>query len=154
MKIISDVGRGSSGQKAFAIVEALVGMAVLGITFVAFYAGISSSFFMTESGRENLRATQLMVEKFEAIRLYTWNQVTNVGFIPATFTGQYDFTSATNAGMIYSGTMSVSNVGFNASYTDDLRLITVTVSWTQGRVSRTRSMTSLVSRQGLQEYVY
>ena len=141
---------------AFSIVEALVGIAVLGITFVAFYAGISSGFFMTESGRENLRATQLMVEKLEVIRLYTWDQVTNPGFIPANFTNNYDYTStnSANSGVIYTGTMSVSNSGINASYSNDLRLVTVSVSWNQGRIPKSRSMTTLVGRQGLQQYVY
>ncbi len=144
------------GKNAFSIVEALVGSAVLGITFVAFYAGISSGFYMTESGRENLRATQLMVEKFEAVRLYTWDQVTNQGFIPSTFLGNYDFsTTNTNSGsIVYVGTMSVSNVPGTVSYSNDLRLITVSISWTQGNIPKSRTMTTLVTRRGLQQYVY
>ena len=40
------------------------------------------------------------------------------------------------------------------SYKTNLKLITVTVNWTSGNVPRSRQMTSLVSKYGLQTYIY
>lgn len=154
MKLHSGLQKKSFSSLAFSIIESVVSMAVVSISFVSLYAGMSTGFYLTESARENLRATQLMLEKLEIIRLYTWDQITNVGFIPTNFTGNYAFNN-TNSGLVYTGTLIVSNpTNLTASYTNDMKLITVTVNWTQGRISKSRTMNTLVTRNGLQQYVY
>ena len=56
---------------AFTLAEVVIAVGVLGVSIISLYAGISSGFALTRSSRENLRATQIMVEQMEAIRLYS-----------------------------------------------------------------------------------
>src|SRR5256885_4625688 len=96
-----------AGNAGFSLVEVTVGMAVIGTAVVALFSGFTSGFFTMQMARENLRATQIMLEKTETLRLYSWDQVTTPGFIPLTFTAPYD-PNATNgvANIIYSGAMA------------------------------------------------
>src|ERR1051326_1593191 len=76
------------GQTAFSILEVLVGAAIFGLGLVSLLVGLSTSFAFTRLAREDLRATQIMVERLETIRLYNWDQIngSNAFVIPTTFT--------------------------------------------------------------------
>src|SRR4051812_21990024 len=92
MRIGSAIG--TSKKKAssgFTLAEAMVGITFAAIVLVSLYAGITYGMSVTEVTRENLRATQLILEKFETIRLYTWDQLngSNGFVIPTTFTNSY-----------------------------------------------------------------
>lgn len=76
-------------QAGVTLIEALVSMGIFGVSFFSLYAGMSMGFAVIGNARENLRATQIMVEKMETIRLYSWDQINTPGFIPATFTDYY-----------------------------------------------------------------
>lgn len=76
-------------QAGVTLIEALVSMGVFGISFFSLYAGMSMGFSVIGNARENLRATQIMVEKMETIRLYSWDQINTPGFIPETFSESY-----------------------------------------------------------------
>ena len=108
-----------------------------------------------EVARENLRATQVLVEKMEGIRLYDWDQITNASFIPRTFSVPYDPT-ATNGvgGFTYSGTVSISPTSLTTSYNNDLRLVTIQLTWNSGQLPRQRQLSTYVCRTGLQNYLY
>ena len=58
---------------------------MLGFMVVSLYAGFSSGFAVLRVARENLRATQVLEERMEVVRLIRWNDVVADGFIPATF---------------------------------------------------------------------
>src|SRR5205807_1182296 len=73
----------------FSLLEASIGMGVIGTVIGAMLSGITTGTLTMRMTRENLRATQIMLEKVETIRLYNWDQVTT-NFIPATFTNSYD----------------------------------------------------------------
>src|SRR6266700_667194 len=70
---------------AFTLIEAMVGMAVLGLVFVALYSGMVYGFKLIGMARENLRATQILQERFEGIRLYNWDQLNDATFVTPTF---------------------------------------------------------------------
>ena len=148
----------SKARSGFTLVEAAVGLSVAAFALVSLYAGITYGMSVTEVTRENLRATQLILEKFETIRLYTWDQINgDNGFvIPTTFTNSYAFDPATGrgSGVVYNGTMTIAAAPLTATYSTDMKLVTVTLSWTCAGVPRTRTMQTLVARQGLQQYVY
>ena len=140
------------------MIEVIMGVALTGFMFVSLYGGISSGFAVTQLARENLRGTQIMLERMEGIRLYNWDQLVYSNMIPATFTNYY-YPLASNGqskGIVYSGNMSVSNATLNpwASYGDKLRTITVSISWTNSNIPRSRSMSTYVSKNGVQNYVY
>lgn len=112
---------------------------------------------LTQVTRENLRATQLILEKFETIRLYTWDQINGVnGFaIPAYFTNSYAVdTTGASSGVTYTGTMSITAAPIGTTYSSDMKLVTVTLTWWSAGVQRSRTMETLIARQGLQQYVY
>src|SRR5258706_15248392 len=109
-----------ASEMAFALVEVVIGAGLLGIMMISLYGGMSSGFAVTQLARENLRGTQIMLERMEGIRLYNWDQLTTSNMIPATFTNYY-YPLATNGqskGIVYSGSMSVTNSSLSpwASY--------------------------------------
>jgi len=137
---------------AFTLIEGMIGVAVMGVVFVSLYTGMASGFQSIRTAQENLRATQVMTEKFEAIRLYNWEQINTPGFIPDTFTARYA-PNASNPGITYSGTIRISPMG-PEPYTTDMRMVTVVLTWQSGPRTNTRVLTSYVGRYGLQNYVY
>ena len=149
-------GRGDRWlHRGFTLIEALIGMAVIGIVFLSLYGGLTSGFSATQVARENLRATQILAEKMETMRLYTFDQISSNGFIPASFTAPYyPLGQAGNQGITYTGTVSIAAGPNDVSYRDNLKQITVTATWSSGNVQRSRQMTTYVARDGLQSYVY
>lgn len=135
------------------LIELLIGLSIFGILFVSLYGGISSGVGIIRSAREDLRATQVMLEKMETIRLYSWDQLNQSGFVPNTFSAAY-WPADTNSGLQYQGTVTITNVSFNEVYSSDMRQVTVTVTWRSGLVQHQRQMRTFVSRYGLQNYVY
>jgi type II secretory pathway pseudopilin PulG len=140
---------------AFTLPEVLVAAGLIAVSSLALFAGFRQSFNVVEANRENLRATQILQEKTEMIRLYNWNQVTNGGYIPTSFSDAFDPTAGTNtSGVTYTGTVIVTNAPITQTYSNDMRLVNISVSWTSGGVAHTREMTTLISRYGLQNYIY
>ena len=76
-------------QIGFSLVEAMVGIGLVGIVFVSLYAGISSGITIIQSARENLRATQIIVERMETVRLCSWEQITSGTNLPISFIEYY-----------------------------------------------------------------
>jgi len=101
--------------------------------------------------RDNLRATEIMTEKLERIRLYRWSQVNQPGLIATNFSVAYDSFS-TNP--IYSGTIAIAPASFSSNYTNQMRLVTVELTWTTGNVQRSRRMSTYVTFNGLHTYVF
>lgn len=142
-------------SSAFTLVEALVGIIILGVVVIALCAGINSSLFAIRMARENLRATQIMLEKMEIIRLLTWEQLNSPNIMPTKFTALYD-AKAPN-GLVYKGKIDidpVTSTDLAVDYFDDLRMVTVEISWKSGNLDRSRKVMSYVSRYGLQNYVF
>jgi hypothetical protein len=135
------------------IIETLVAMTGLSIVAVAIFCGIGSGMLAVSMARENSRATQILLEKVETIRLYNWDQLSLSGFIPSTFTAPYD-PQSTSGSLLYHGTFTINPALLNTSYSNDLKLITVNVSWKSGEVLRQRQMSTYFSRYGLQSYIY
>src|SRR5712691_10080925 len=94
---------------AFSLIEVTVGMGVIGAVVGAMLSGITTGTFTMRMARENLRATQIMLEKVETIRLYSWQQITTAGFIPATFQATYDPQGTPSVGLTYEGTMTIAD---------------------------------------------
>ncbi len=139
---------------AFSLVESMVGMATIGTLIGALLSGFTSGIFSMQMARENLRATQIMLEKVETIRLYSWDQINDPDFIPRSFTATYDPQGAPNVGLVYNGTVELTPAPVSSSYSNQMVMITVRVNWKTGNLSRVREFTSYISRHGLQQYVY
>ncbi|NJN05943.1 MAG: hypothetical protein HC814_05610 [Rhodobacteraceae bacterium] len=132
-------------------------MGIIGFLFLALYGAFSSGFSMIQLARENLRATQVLMEKMETIRVYNWDQVTTANFIPLPRFTNYYFPAATNAadqGVAYVGKVSLAAASVPSAYSNDMRQLTVEISWNSKGQPRTRSMSTFVSKYGIQNYKF
>ena len=141
-------------RAAFSLLETALGMGVIGTVVGAMLSGVTSGTFTMRMARENLRATQIMLEKVETIRLYSWSQVTSNGFIPTNFFATYDPQGSPNVGLTYTGTLSIVTAPITASYSNDMRQINVHLTWKTGNLLRNRDFSSFIARNGLQDYIY
>jgi len=129
-------------------------MGMIGTVVAAILSGIMTGTFTMRMARENLRATQIMLEKVETIRLYSWNQVTSNGFIPTDFVATYDPQGAPNVGLTYTGKLFITAAPISSSYSNSMKMIKVQLFWQTGGLNREREFTSYISRNGLQDYIY
>lgn len=144
-------------QRGYTLVEVMVAASLLGFMIVSLFAGFSTGFAVLRIARENMRATQILEERMEVIRVINWNDVNTPGFIPTNFIAPFyppDATNSTASGIAYTGTVSVINSPIPESYANNLRAIQINLTWTSGNITRSRQMTTYVSRYGLQNYVY
>src|SRR5947207_7982848 len=78
-------------RRAFTLIEVMMAVLVVGVAFVSLYLGFTQGFGTIQVARENLRATQILQEKMETIRLLTWQQITDASVAnnPYTFTNYF-----------------------------------------------------------------
>jgi len=143
-------------------VEVVIGAAVLGTLSVSLLGAFSAGLSIVQSGRQNMRATQILIQKMEAIRLFTWDQTTNTTLAATNFTDWYDptRTNSQSGGVMYKGFYSTSNAPSSVpvAYRDKMRTATVTIYWTNYTKANTpvvqsRQMQTYVARYGMQNYI-
>lgn len=139
---------------AFTLMDVMIAILITSVMFVSLYLGFSQGFGVIQVARENLRATQILQEQMETVRLYTMDQINDPNVVPRTFDAPFFPTGQTNSGLIYKGTIDVTAPPASESYPADLRLVVVRINWTSGTVPRQREMRTLVSRYGLHNYVF
>ena len=137
------------------MIEILVAVAVLAIMFVSLYSGFSAGFAVIQLARENLRATQILQEKMETVRLYTWEQINTPGFVPTNFVDTFYVTGTNNpGGLSYTGRVTIARAPITEGYSNELKTVKVELRWLSAGVLRNREMQTLVTRNGLQNYIY
>src|SRR5437773_6488849 len=117
--------RAAVRHQAFTLVEVMLAVVIVGVEFVSLYVAISQGFAVVQSARENLRATQIMQEQVEIVRVLDWDKITttpspwnfNTNFYPASGTN--------NQGLTYLGTIAVTDAPVPAAYSADMRLAVV-----------------------------
>src|SRR5262245_5124330 len=136
----------SARCRAFTLVELMVSMAIVGIVVLAIYGAISSGVSSIRLARENLRATQILTERMEGLRLYTWGQLNTPGFAPTSFVVPYEALSTNlNAGVRYYGTVMITNYPYSTSYGSAMKQVNITLRWQTGRLNRSREFSTYVS---------
>src|SRR5579862_3315196 len=87
----------------YTLVEVVISVFLLATMAVSLFSALSYGFSNVQADREDLRATQILLQRTEAIRLCTWNQLQNM-----TFETTYDPSGASNgnAGTVYYGTIT------------------------------------------------
>jgi prepilin-type N-terminal cleavage/methylation domain-containing protein len=162
--------RQTTARRAYTFVEVMMAVAVVGVMTVSLYAGISASFGVIQRTRENLRATQILVQRAETVRLYSWDQLTNNAtprWFQTNFTEVYDPLSVTNGtgiGISYHGNIAlsvpppVSVLPANVSYRGNVALVSITLRWTNAAganpIPHVRTYQTLVAKSGMQRYVF
>ena len=154
----------NTAQQAYTFVEVLVAAVLLGLVGASLYGAFAAGFCVIQTTQEDLRATQILVQKTEAVRLFTWSQVADTtNYLKFSFTENYDPLGATNntAGARYTGTVqaSIPAVGeLPEAYRENMRTITVSLYWTNyngGKaVVHQREMQTRVARNGMQNYIW
>jgi prepilin-type N-terminal cleavage/methylation domain-containing protein len=148
----------SRRQSAYTLAELLVAVLILAIMVISLYAGFSASFAVVRSNREELRASQILMRQVEALRLCAWSQLSN-----RSLQESFDpLRAADNAGgTVYSvtvGTNAPDSIQDGGPYTNDMRLVTITVCWTNFNgdtpIVQSRQVQTHVARYGLQNYFW
>ena len=142
----------------FTLVEIMIGVGVLGLMMGAFFAGLAAGFAVVNTARQDLRATQILTQKTEAVRLCTWAQLNS---LPSDFKDYYYSGSTNDAPSVtYYGTISVAPatcIPVTTSYYSNIKLITINLVWTnylsEHSIAHSRSMQTLVSYNGLVNYI-
>ncbi|MEO5803885.1 MAG: hypothetical protein ABIR24_10170 [Verrucomicrobiota bacterium] len=156
MKLFSKINSKKT-QLAFAMIDVVVAMGVLGIVLLSLFASFTFGFGVIQLSREDLRATQILQEKMEVIRLYKWSNLTTPGYVRTNFNEPL----VTNGPIFFNGTITITtNLSFAAlpDYKANLREVIVSLTWTNvlrgtNRTLRTRETRTFVSHYGLQNYL-
>jgi prepilin-type N-terminal cleavage/methylation domain-containing protein len=151
------VRAGAASAAGFTLVETIVASFVAGIVLLAFYASLATGFSIIRVTQENLRATQIMVQRMEAIRLSAYTALQDPAKYPTSFTEYYSESGKTTGkgGAAYTVTYTCSPAptSLPPSYRTNVLAIKVEASWKSGTVRRSRSMQTYVARYGIQRYV-
>jgi hypothetical protein len=113
---------------------------------------------MVQVTREDLRATQILLQQMEAIRVSDYTKLTDPGSYPTNTTVYFDeeHEAIGKGGTAYTVTFNARHLPSpkpqSQFYTNMLE-VTVGASWKSGNVQRSRSMQTYVARQGIQKYV-
>jgi type II secretory pathway pseudopilin PulG len=143
-------------ESGFTLVDVIMAIALLGVMASGIFGSFRYGFFTLQLTRENQRATQILLEKVETLRLYSWDQVLDPTFIPHNLPPEYYDPQGTSGsqGTVYNGTVTVTNYPLSASYAANMRQVTVTLTWSTGNIPHKRSLTTYIAKDGIQNYVY
>jgi len=149
-------GRAIHSAAGFTIAEVVFAIMIVAIGAAGLMSCFGYGFKIIGQIQQNQRATQIMVEKAETLRLYSWDQVNTSGFIPSTFIATYDGDHAASnyTGTIYYGTVTIGEFPFSTSYKDKMRKLDLALRWNSQGISRTRRLTTYIAQDGIQNYVY
>jgi type II secretory pathway pseudopilin PulG len=147
------------GILAFTLVESMIAVLVAAIMFIALYASFASGFATVKLAREDLRATQIILQRLENLRLCSFTNIQN-----SVETDYFDPKDAINgtAGTIYTFNLTATtplttDMGGTLAapiwYRTNMLVITARVTWTNAGILRTRVMQTYASRNGMQSYV-
>jgi type II secretory pathway pseudopilin PulG len=143
---------------AFTLVETVIATFIAAILLSALYGAMGAGFSMVQVTRENLRATQIILQRMEAIRLSSYKLVQDPTSYPTNSVDCFNPSGKANgtAGVTYNVTYNwapCTPASLHPSYCTNVLLVTVSASWTSGKIQRTRSMQTYVARYGIQSYV-
>ena len=151
---------GHRSAAAYTLAEVMVSVLLLGLLTVSLFSAFSSGMALVQSARENLRATQILSQKMESLRVLTWDQGLNPLLANPTFTEWYVPNNPNT--LAYQGVVTATGApaGTPADYANDLRVVTVALYWTNNAqgladpIVHSRQMQTCVARNGMQNYLY
>ncbi len=147
--------------RAFTLAEVLVAIFMGAVFLTALYGAFTFGFASVKASREDLRATQILTEQMEQLRLQPFSSLqsftTNIYFDPTDQINggggaYYTLTVTTNAPAV--SDLVPPGMFQYVYYTDLMRKVTATATWTNGTLLQTRSLQSYVSLHGVQPYVF
>lgn len=150
---IRSQNRATSGVS---LIEVVMAVCVVGLVSAGLMGSISCGFTMLSRTRENQRATQVMLEKVETLRLYSWSQINSNGFVPTKFTELLNPLDVDKKNPpLITGTMAVEKFPFATSYSNSVKQVRLTLEWRGvGNIQRKREFKTYIAKDGMQNYVY
>ena len=137
---------------AFTTLEAVIASALMGILVASLYGGITFGLAVIQNTREKLRGGQVLQEKLETIRLYTWQQINDASYLPRTFSASLNPTGSVP---FYEGTFTIGPVPFGSeTYKTDMLQVDVNLQWKSLGTIKTMNLQTFVSRHGIQNYSF
>lgn len=140
-------------KRAFTIVEVLMSIAIIGVVAAGLMGCFTFSLFAIRMARENQRATQIILERAEAIRCFNWDSLTNVPTTPVT---DY-YNPATQSPPVYTVQTALGPFapsGTLPSYAANMQQLTIVVTWHTFNINRCRTNITYIAKDGIQNYVY
>ena len=147
-----------TAETGFTLPEAMIGVLLAAMMIVALYGCFASGFSMLRVSREDLRATQIILQRMERIRLCTFDQVKDPKINPPVVVEYFDPVHETKGGGGIAYTVTFTNnyppMGtVPLGYRTNMLLVTVSASWLSGKNKHSRSMQTYVARDGIEKYV-
>lgn len=142
-------------SSGFTLVETMFAMVLAAIWLSAHFLAFASGYALMTVTREDLRATQIMLQRMESVRLAGFTQLSDTNKYPTSVTQYYDESGSTNRGVAYTVTHQLAT-GLTAlppTYRSNVTEVTVGISWQSGTTTRRRDMKTYVARYGIQSYV-
>lgn len=154
---LNGITRQGRSESAFTVAEVVVASGIIGISCISLLIALSMGFSTVQATREDLRATQIMVQKMETLRLYNWTELQASNYIKPTFSTYFDPTKSN--GVIYVGQITLTTpTNLPANYNDQMYAVTVSVCWTNyvrgQEIVHNREMQTYAALYGIQNYVY
>src|SRR6266540_5401938 len=141
----------------FTLTEVIACIAILGIAFAALLTGLAWNVSSIKFARETVRATQIMEDRLDTFRLYSWDQITTPGFITNQFYAPFCPSNALSPealGITYTGRITVVTAPLSESYSTNMLLIIIDLDWPSSPEVRHAQMSTFVSKYGMQGYIY
>jgi prepilin-type N-terminal cleavage/methylation domain-containing protein len=170
MKIGQNVSRiARRSLQGFTLIEAMISLLIISFLVVSLSAGIGYGFKTDQLVREDARATQILNEKIDKLRLCTWEQLRDRNYMADNFycafnpedaeLGDEGVTNLKGAGrwkrqdLNYEGKITLTNGPSDVVYGTNMMGVTVSLEWTSSTgLKRQRSMTTYVAKYGIQNY--
>src|SRR5438309_10103902 len=106
--------RAASG---FTLVEVMIAALIGAVIFAGLFGGLSLGFYFVKQQRDDLRATEIMEQQIEGIRLCAWgggsgtniiaSKLFDTNTIPRSFTTYELSGSGYNSNTVYTGTITI-----------------------------------------------
>jgi Tfp pilus assembly protein PilV len=150
--------QGRKHALGFTLVETVVATFAGATMMAALYVCFVGGFAIVKATREDLRATQISLERMEAIRLAPYANLKDPTKFPATTTVYFDEKGKAvgKGGVPYTVTFKAEALPApkpQSTYFVNMMQITVGVSWKSGNVQRSRTFQTYAARSGIQSYV-
>lgn len=147
------------GSAAFTIVEVMMATFVMAFGISTSIIAIQTGFKSLDVARDSTLASQIMQSEIERLRLWPWNNASTIAVdsiceLPANEAVSLATMFASNTALAAKFAVN-RTVEADSSRPDDVRYITITVTWSSydGRTHR-RSFTTMYAKNGLYDYYY
>jgi Tfp pilus assembly protein PilV len=153
--------RAAHPTRAFTLAEVLVATVMAAVVVTSVYGALTFGLAGVKASRDDLRATQVLVQQLEILRLQPYTSLksytTNIYYDPSNQTngsGGTCYTISVVTNTPAKSDLAPPGMAAVVYYNTNMLLITATATWTNGSLPQSRSLKTYASQYGIQSYVY